>query len=169
MRLSRAVPLRHRLFVQFLVSSLLPLTLVVLIAAVVMVQDVVRTVEANNAALALAVRDQLESRLGMRQRAVELLAAMLLRQRGTADLEQAHMSDMMGGDPYLESLYITDTNGVVERVVLSAACSTRAADLLGVDLASRPFYQASRRSLAPVRWRCLRGHEPWWPNCRCRR
>jgi PAS domain S-box-containing protein len=39
---------------------------------------------------------------------------------------------------------------VVERVVLSAASSTRAADLLGVDLASRPFYQASRRSLAPV-------------------
>jgi len=147
---SKTTPLRRHLFFQFLALSLLPLILVIAMAAAVTAKDLVQSVEGHTSALAFAVRDQLETRLSVRQRTVDLLGALLQRQPGSAVQEQALMHDAMRRDPYLESLYVTTSDGLVERVALASDTSLHEADLLGVDLASRPFYQASRRSLMPV-------------------
>ena len=147
---SKTVPLRRHLFFQFLALSLLPLILVIAITAAVTAKDLLHSVESHTTALAFAVRDQLETRLSVRQRTIDLLGALLQRQPGTASQEQALMHDALRRDPYLESLYVTDADGLVERVALASDTSLREADLLGVDLASRPFYQASRHSLAPA-------------------
>jgi len=148
--LSRPVPLRRHLFFQFLALSLLPLILVIAIAAAVTARDLVQSVEGHTATLSFAVRDQLETRLSVRQRTIELLATLLQRQPGTAVQEQMLMHDTMRRDPYLESLYVTTADGKVERVALASDTALREAEMLGVDLAARPFYQASRHSLQPV-------------------
>jgi PAS domain S-box-containing protein len=152
---SRPVPLRRYLFVQFLALSLLPLIMVIAIAAAVTARDLVQSVEGHTATLSFAVRDQLETRLSVRQRTIELLSSLLQRQPGTTAQEEALMRDTMQHDPYLESLYVTTADGRIERVALTSDATLRdtalrEAELRGVDLSGRVSYQASRQKLAPV-------------------
>ncbi|HEY6511181.1 MAG TPA: ATP-binding protein [Burkholderiaceae bacterium] len=145
----RPVPLRRRLFLQFFGISLLPLLAVVLIIAAVMAKALVSEVERQTATLGVAVRDQVEEQLAGRQASVALTGFVVARQPEPA-AQGRFMRAVMRVDAKFDALYITDANGIVSLVALGASPAPREADLLGIDLASRPFYKAARAAQAVV-------------------
>ena len=145
----RPVPLRRRLFLQFFGVSLLPLLAVILTIAAVMANGLVRDVERQTATLGVAVRDQIEEQLAGRQASVALTTLVVARQPEPA-LQARFMRAVMRVDSKFDALYVTDGNGMVISVALGASPEPREADLLGIDLASRPFYKAARTADAVV-------------------
>ncbi len=145
----RPVPLRRRLFLQFFGISLLPLLAVVLIIAAVMAKGLVGEVERQTATLGVAVRDQVEEQLAGRQASVELTGFVVARQPEPA-VQSRFMRAVMRVDAKFDALYVTDASGIVTSVALGASPTSREADLLGIDLASRPFYKAARAAKAVV-------------------
>ena len=145
----RPVPLRRRLFLQFFGVSLLPLLAVILTIAAVMANGLVREVELQTATLGVAVRDQIEEQLVGRQASVALTTLVVARQPEPA-LQARFMRAVMRVDSKFDALYVTDGNGIVTSVALDASPEPREADLLGIDLASRPFYKAARATNAVV-------------------
>ncbi len=147
--MARPVPLRRSLFLQFFGLSVLPLLAVMLIVAAVMLKGLFSEVESQTATLGVAVRDQIEARLAARQNAVELLAFALKRQSDPAQRVEL-MRELVRVDPIIDALYATGSDGTVEHAALGSSSGLRESDMMGIDLASRPFYQAARSGLKAV-------------------
>lgn len=143
------VPLRRSLFLQFFGVSVLPLLAVIVVVAAVTLKGLVADVERQTAGLGLAVRDQVEARLAARQTAVELLAFALADQTQPA-LRVRLMRELVRVDPVIDALYAAGSDGRVEQVALGPNMALQESDVLGLDVASRPFYQALGNSTRPV-------------------
>ena len=137
--------LRTRLLRQFLLLALLPALAVFGVTAALLVPSLITQAEARNAELALAVRDQVGLQLDVRLRAAAVLADALRGPQPPAEPATRAMAVLLGGDRFLQAVYLVDSNGRVVDAEISSQGGRFAEDAIGLDLSAQPYLIASRQ------------------------
>lgn len=143
---TRRSSLRGRLLRQFLLLGMLPV-LMASGAAMLLIAPVMEAqAAARNREIALALRDQLQVQLQLRQRTASLIAGQLLQDPMPPARVESVLQALIDGDPFLQAAYVADARGEVTVAALRSSSGRYASDLVGADLSGQASYRMARGS-----------------------
>ena len=138
------VQLRQRLLRQYLLLALLPLAVLTVLGTVVLVPALVAHGEERNRELAVALRDQIQLQLELRERSARQLAAAVANGSIAGSSIGLALQSLVDADSSLQAAYVVDARGLVTHAALPASSGLHVADYIGLDESARPHFLAAR-------------------------
>ncbi len=142
---ARSRSLGGRLRGQFLLLGVAPVLAVFAAAWFLLVPVLTGQAEARNRELALAVRDQVQLQLVLRQRAAAIVADGLRDDPPPPGALARSLQALLKRDTFLQAAYVTDANGRVVDAALSASSGRFAEDAVGLDLSAQAHVMQARQ------------------------
>ena len=142
---ARSRSLGGRLRGQFLLLGVAPVLAVFAAAWFLLVPVLTGQAEARNRELALAVRDQVQLQLVLRQRAAAIVADGLRDDPPPPGALERSLQALLKRDTFLQAAYVTDANGRVVDAALSVSSGRFSEDAVGLDLSAQAHVMQARQ------------------------